>query len=370
MKATVTVLFMLVGLAGCRGELRPDAPDTSSVRETISPEATVAVATAMPVDPHAGLPQRVTPKRSQRPYPLLKQGASFAEVQPWQRLELNPDQPGRLLAVRDSMLIPDDLEVQVATESAPPVPFCGTAAVAMSMDAGPRQNWLVRRVKSLSGQLWQRWFGDEEAAAGPATVTTDPLLHQYRQQVQIDGGRIVLSLAARQTEQGVTVSSELSAQEQMPVLHQMYLERRNCQRAWPDSYQLHGYWQQTPVQAAPGAVRQRVPGSAEGGFVMAAAGLSGRGSGSAGEQTRISLYQSQLQAQSPEPVWQLLGFGAPEGGARAVSGSFGQLRKADALTGAVLVLHIARPVDTRYITQALVFRVRVQTDGRIELVQI
>lgn len=364
----VPVVFVLL-LMGCKTvpEAGTGQPGSEDGPVTMAPPQTWVSDTGvktMAVDVRAGLPERLTPVRKQQPYPVMKQGAAFADARPWLRLQLNPALSGPLAPVLDSPL-PAQISTQSVAASLPPVLFCATGSVAMPMDAGPRQNWVIRQVKSLGEELWRSWFDDEEEAG--ISVEPDPL--SALSGVAFELADVNLLLKGRVDETGLVLSGELTGGGGKPVVHQLYLERRDCQRAWPDRFQVHGYWQEdlSDEVGEPVLVTRK---QGAGGFRLASAGLPSMTDGELSDEEKLSYYQRHLQSEAPEPVWKQLGFLAPEGGARWLSSRFTQLRERKVVEGAVLVLHVAVPVDTRYSTEVLVARLSVREDGTLAFVRL
>lgn len=366
------------GLVACREErVLPSGPEAldlpaalsalvGSSAEPANLPLTSVSARSQPVDLVSGMPARLSPVKRSGPYPLVKSGFAYHKGRPWPQLLLNAAQPGALPTTRRDSLMPVALGQTAMALPAPALLFCATPEVAMPIDAGPRQHWITRQVKSLTGGLWDRWFGDDDRA--PAALLpelpAEPLLDASGQAFLVAERGMKLELKGRLTGQGLIVSSFLQSELQ-PAVHLLYLERRDCQQAWPSLYQAHRFWLAEEDRTAD--YRTSVAQLDRGRFVS---GVKRPAKGVVNKAARLAVYRDQLHTQMPVPVWKLMGAGSPERGPQLLSSHFSKVARVSQVNSAVLVLHVAGAVDTRYVTEPMLFRMQVGEQGKVKFTRI
>ncbi len=372
-KVLIIVVVGSLGLVGCRhDEMKPPAAATmvlpaqpSVLRRAAESEVSIAVARSQPVDLWSGMPVRRASAEKSSPYPLVKAGFAYHKGVAWPQLLLDPALTGELPPATRNSFLPAAIAKTVAALPASPVLFCATPAIAMSLDAGPRQHWITRQVKSLTGGLWDQWFGDEKDSSIVSSPggEAEPLVGLPAQSFLAVGGEVTLQLKGQLTGQGLVVSSDLLSTLK-PALHLLYLERRDCQQAWPGLYQVHRFW--ASEEAASVEYRASVSQADRGRFLpgmkTSAQGLNKEG--------RLAAYRARLLAQAPLPIWELVGAQSPEQGAQALSSYFGKVSQAVQVNESVLVLHVVTVADTRYTTEAMLFRMQVGGRGVVHFTRI
>lgn len=367
----IVVLVGSLGLTGCRhdgiqplaAEVLPAQP--AAIRRAAEPEVSVAVARSQSVDLWSGMPVRRASAEKSSPYPLVKAGFAYHKGVAWPQLLLDPEQAGELAPVTRNSLLPAAIAKTATPLAASPVLFCATPAIAISLDAGPRQHWITRQVKSLTGGLWDQWFGDEKDSSIVLSPggEAEPLAGLPVQSFLAVDGEVKLQLKGQLTGRGLVVSSDLSSTLK-PALHLLYLERADCQQAWPSLYQVHRFWASEERSSVEHriSVLQAKRGRFLPGMKASAQGLN--------KEERLAAYRTRLLAQAPLPIWTLLGAQSPEQAAQALSGYFSGVSQAVQVNESVLVLHVVTAVDTRYVTEAILFRMQVGNQGVIRFTRI
>jgi|GEM_PF-1934980 len=367
-------------LAGCLNRAVVQSPESviqaptgassvvaSRLTEPVNMPVSFVPARSQAVDLVSGMPARLQSVKRSAPYPLVKAGFAYNKGAAWPQLELDLARPGELPVTQRGGVLPVALTQTSKTLPGQGVLFCATPEIALSLDAGPRQHWITRQVKSLTGGLWKRWFSDDDGGSSLLLpdLPPEPLVGSGSQAFTVAGRALELQLKGRLTDQGLVVSGYLQAESQ-PAVHLLYLERNDCQQAWPDLYEVHRFWGAEEDRTAD--MRVRVRQVAAGRFV---AGLGRSEQAAALTRTaRLAAYKAHLKAKSPGPVWKLTGGLFPEQGAQFLSGYFGGVTQVDQLDAVVLVIHVVSVVDTRYTTAPLLFRMRVRGRGEVEFVRI
>ncbi|MCV6589290.1 MAG: hypothetical protein OIF57_09705 [Marinobacterium sp.] len=355
------------------------------------------VAKSFAVDLHSGMPVPVKPaSRRETPYPYLKAPAAFRQPYPWLQLKLDKTIAGRLASADVLEYRPAVKRINVPFASFSADQLCATNEIAMPLDAGPRQNWITRQVSSLAGDLWQRWFGDEGHSRPLLRATEDGLNSLPAETFLAEDRRLQLSLRGVLGSQGLQLSTRLSGAEDQPGVHLIFLERRDCQRAWPDKYQIYGYWSDSADQSGPHKDDQRpvewqksdrhnmekqntaLVLLESGAFqkstfqksIARVAGVSTNIEAGNSRKVRLSRYQTSLLTSAPPAIWQQLGYSSPERGVNASGSHFSGIASSEQLVDAVLVIHIARAVDRRYLTEVMLFRLQVMNNGQIRFRRI
>jgi len=329
------------------------------------------------VDLTSGMPRRLARDRRETHYPMVKDDFIYADQYPWLRLQFDPARLGRLLSVIEPSVEPVSIQHRPLAEAVIPSQLCATAAIAAPLDAGPRQNWVTRRAHQLAGNLWQSLFGDEDVQSMvDANVVPDPLANQPKQRFvpYSEADPLMLDLSGRLLPSGLLINVHLVEARTEPTFHFIYLEHRNCQRAWPDQYQVYQLWEQGAEWQSESDVEPIEPKEHKdlvlGRFVAATLDLSLAESVEDGSDEHVGGYQRNLLSKAPEPIWKQLGFDRPQQGVRALGSGFSAVSAAALGEDAVLVVHIARPLDTRYVTDALLFRVRANEDGVLSFTRL
>lgn len=371
-------LLSCLGLVACREErVLPPGPEAlvvpavpsalvSSPAEPANLSLSPVSARSQPVDLVSGMPTRLSPVKRSGPYPLVKSGFAYHKGRPWPQLLLDAAQSGALPTTQRDPLMPVALAQTAMALPSPALLFCATPEIAMPIDAGPRQHWITRQVKSLTGGLWDRWFGDDDRtpAALLPELPAEPLVGVSGQAFLVAERGMKLELKGQLTGQGLIVSSFLQSELQ-PAVHLLYLERRDCQQAWPSLYQAHRFWFTEEDRTAD--YRASVAQLDRGRFVS---GVKPPAKEAVSKAARLADYRAQLHTQMSVPVWKLMGAGSPERGPQLLSSHFGKVARVSQVNSAVLVLHVAGAVDTRYITEPMLFRMQVGEQGRVNFTRI
>lgn len=351
---------LIAGLCGCQvvGPVGNRVQSQAPVVEAVAVSGVAA--RSQGVNLEEGMPVRTTAVRqSHSPYRVEKSGFAYRPVPLWPALRLAS--VGPLPTVDDPGLLPPPVRVSPVVAPSPPSQICATPAVAGALDAGPRQNWVMRKARSLTQLLWEgfaRETPEQPTIAAGATVVDQGLFNGQR--FRLPGTAVELVLSAQFSDRGLKVTSALVSDETQPVVHLLYLEQRDCQRAWPDRWQVALLWPAVVATGQP--LRVFNPGA--GGFIVQQAPHEKIEGNS--DKARLAHYQRLLLAQAPAPVWQQLGFAEPEQGVQVLESYFSRVAPASFREDAVLVVHVANAQGRRYRTQALVYRVVVNDNGTVQ----
>lgn len=302
-----------------------------------------------------------------RPYPLSKAGFDYGPGRDWPLQEFDPTRPGPLVSVTEPVSPWRD-------------GICATAQAAVPMDAGPRQNWAAKKATALiSGMLGGFLGGGGGGGSEPARPGTvdNPLEKLPRQQFSAMADEMDLELAGQLTEQGLLINTHIDDAPGKPTFHTIYIERRDCQRAWPNRYLVYELWLEwslsvswtrTETQYRNGdQVSQR---KTSGGFNKAGDLLLDKGAIGLNRPGNLDDYQQGVLANAPPPIWQSLGFNGPEAGIRELGSQFNNVNAQHLAEETVAIVHIARPAGERYTTEAIAFRLQPQSNGAVKFIRL
>ncbi|MCV6590068.1 MAG: hypothetical protein OIF57_13755 [Marinobacterium sp.] len=366
----------LLSLTGC-GPTQPQqqtdtakspASDSSGAQKP-APERRARENTAAPANV-SEQSTRNSPFSADAPYPMAKTGFAYGPGRKWPRQTLDPQQPGPLVTVYK----PETDRVGV----------CATAQAAQPLDAGPRENWAAAKAKAVLGSVLGGFLGGGGGSEPPVPDTVDnPLANLPRQHFD-NVGEMELELAGKLTNQGLLINTHIEDAPGKPTFHRLYLERPNCQRAWPQRYLVYELWMEWSLSVSWSRTETRYRNGEQvaqhksaGGFERAGTVLLGHGGqpltagpGADGARRYQQAYQQELLSAAPAPVWQQLGFNGPEAGVRELGAQFGGVNAQQLQDETVAILHIARPAGQRYITQAVAFRLQPQPDGVVRFIRL
>ncbi|WP_027857753.1 hypothetical protein [Marinobacterium jannaschii] len=372
--AALLALGLTAGLSGCAQQqsTRPQPIPKKETPESIDPaQPDGEQIAAKQLADQSDRREPTQAPRSNRPYPVLKSGFNFGPGRDWPRQQFDPNTPGPLLAVTEAQTA---IEAEIAQAG-----ICATAQAAAPLDAGPRQSWAGKKAQQLVGGVLGSLFGrggDDSEPDAPDTED-NPLPANAGQLFSDAAGELELELAGQLTDQGMLINTAIKDAPGKPTFHTIYLERRDCSRAWPDRYLVYKIWLEWSLSVS----WSRTESSYRNGDLVSERKSSG-GFNRAGtvdlDQGRINLnrpenlsdYQKGILADAPPPIWKALGFNGPEAGVRSLGSQFTNVSRNALDQEMVAIVHVARPQGERYTTEAMAFRMEQGADGLLKFTRL
>lgn len=364
---------------------QPDfAPNSSAQTNTAPPNTTAIQAPPAPPQPSPSstlADQTLAAKPPWHPhYANAKSDFSYGPGQPWPKLLVPPTLiPGPLASApggRPVLAITPSTAIGITPsgdlpepEAAQPSP-CANALAASSLDIGPKEAWLSRKLKSaVIGALGKALFGfgrsnddynDEPDA--PPTVD-DPIPASARQTFHDRISDTEMSIAGKLTDQGLLLSTGIESAPDKSTFHAIYIERKDCQRTFPDRYLNYRIWLEWSLSVSWTKTESRYQNDnlvsqtrTSGGFFDSGEINLAEGSVNLADAKIVSEYQQGLLKDLPAPIWQQMGFSSPTSGVRDLGSQFDKVDSATLFNGdSVAVVHVTRVVGGRYVTRALPF---------------
>lgn len=303
-------------------------------------------------------------------YDNAKGDFSYGPGQAWPTLVVPPElSPGPLAEVP----APEPIMIgaasanqteQVAHQQGP----CASELSASSLDLGPKEAWLSTQLKSAAmGALGRALFGsfsgggDEPDA--PPTVS-DPIPKSARQAFHDQLSDTEMTISGRLNDEGLLLSTDIDSAPDKSTFHAIYIERKDCQRTFPDRYLNYRMWVEWSLSVSWTKTESHYQNDSlvsekttSGGFHKSGEFDLAKGSINMTDAKALGEYQQGLLSDLPPPIWQQMGFSSPSSGVRGLGSQFDQVDSAKLFDGSsVAVVHVTRVVDGRYVTRALPFR--------------
>jgi len=301
------------------------------------------------------------------PYPHSKAGFKHGPGRDWPRQQFDPASIGPLAAVTEPM---DPYKNSI----------CATAKAATPMDAGPRQDWVAKKTQQLIGGVISSFFGggggDDYDPPKPPTVD-NPIAGRAGQLFRDNTGELELELAGQMTDGGMLINTSIKDAPGKPTFHTVYLERRDCKRAWPDRYLVYKLWLEWSLSVSWTRTQSNYRNGemvsqkkTSGGFSKSGEHVLDQGRINLNQPQNLTDYQKGLLANAPPPIWQSLGFNGPEAGVRSIGSVFDQVRPEQLNDEMVAIVHVARPAGERYVTEAMAFQMERSADGLLKFTRL
>ncbi len=362
------------------------APNSSAQTKTAAPKTSAIDAPPAPPQPSpssALADQTLAAKPPGHPhYANAKSDFSYGPGQPWPKLMVPTKLiPGPLASApggRTVLAITAATAIGITPTRDVPVPEavlpspCANELAASSLDIGPKEAWLSRKLKSaVIGALGKALFGfgrsddynDEPDA--PPTVA-DPISASARQTFHDRISDTEMSIAGKLTDQGLLLSTGIESAPDKSTFHAIYIERKDCQRTFPDRYLNYRIWLEWSLSVSWTKTKSNYQNDnlvsqtrTSGGFFDSGEINLAEGSVNLADAKIVSEYQQGLLKDLPAPIWQQMGFSSPTSGVRDLGSQFDKIDTATLFNGdSVAVVHVTRVVDGRYVTRALPFTIQ------------
>ncbi|MEH6473937.1 MAG: hypothetical protein V7752_22180 [Halopseudomonas sp.] len=322
-------------------------------------------------------------------YDNAKADFHYGPGQAWPKLVLPPELiPGPLAAAPIAPAVPAAAAIVATTVSTPsittaatsdqPIPDaaveqpspCANELAASSLDIGPKEAWLSSKLKSVAiGALSKALFGfggsDDDYIDEPEAPPTvdDPIPESARQAFHDKLSDTELTISGQLTDQGLLLSTGIESAPDKSTFHAVYLERKDCQRTFPDRYLNYRIWLEWSLSVSWTKTESHYENdnlvsqtSTSGGFFDSGEINLAEGSVNLADAKMVGEYQQGLLKDLPAPIWQQMGFSSPTSGVRDLGSQFDKVDTAKLFNGdSVAVVHVTRVVDGRFVTRALPF---------------
>lgn len=347
------ILPISVALISCTPAQQNTKPQTNTAPANSQPAVSKQAATESKAPVNAG-PAGLDD--------LSKAGFRYSDGRDWPRINFDPTVTGALLA--------EQTPQKTASDS-----LCATAQAAAPMDAGPKQNWAVKKAAGMIGGMLGGFLGGGGGDAEPPRPATvnNPLEKLTSQPFSMPDSGADLQLAGQLTDKGLLLNTLIDDAPGKPTFHRIYLERPDCQRAWPNRYLVYKLWLEWSLSVSWTRTRTQYRNGEQisqqkssGGFNRSGEKLLDQGAINLSQPQNLSDYHRSLLANAPPPVWQQLGFNGPEAGVRELGSQFSDVTAAQLEQGTVAVVHISRPAGGRYTTEAKAFRMKTDATGAVK----
>ena len=245
-------------------------------------------------------------------------------------------------------------QTAAAPVSEPQPAPCANQLAASSLDIGPKEAWLSKKLKSaaigaLSKALFGFGGGAEEEPERPPTVK-DPIPKSARQQFHDSLSDIELSIAGQLSDNGLLLSTGIEDAPDKSTFHAVYLEHKDCQRVFPERYLNYRLWLEWSLSVSwtktestyqdDQLVSQK---TSSGGFFKSGEINLAEGSINLSDPQAVTEYQQGLLQDLPAPIWQQMGFSSPSSGVRALGSRFGPVDPALLLDGEAVAVVPCHP---------------------------
>jgi hypothetical protein len=189
-----------------------------------------------------------------------------------------------------------------------------------------------------------------------------------------------IRIGGKRTEEGVLVSTKIEDAKDKGTFHTVYLELDSCEKIFPAAYWTYELWHEWKLTVSWTVTKETYRDGElvdtdvdEGGWSESGGGLLASSSGFVSLSDPQALeelgrYQRSLLDEMGPPVWQRLGFGAPESGTRSLGTPFEMTPEhLQALQAGRLraVVHVTREADRLYRTVSFPMRVREGEKGKL-----
>jgi hypothetical protein len=289
----------------------------------------------------------------------------------------------------------------VAARPPPEKPaVCGPEYAAAPMVIGKQDSFaklggLVRSTAtSLASRLLSTATGGIVRGGGgrkeKPDLRRDPIKNKHKVEVDDPATDIRLRIGGTLSSDELLLSTRLEKAEGKGTIHGIYIESEDCKRLFPVAYYAYEFWLEwkltvswtrTTTHYEDGKVDRDV---SSGGFSDAGSELLASGEGiiplsdaleGLPEELKgpLSEYQQALREEMGPPVWNRLGFGAPQSGARSVGTPFRPSPEdLEALRGGrmMAVVHVTRERGGLYESVGIPMRIAPGEGGRLDFERI
>lgn len=266
---------------------------------------------------------------------------------------------------------------------------CGGGLAAAALDFGGADAFKTEREGRGAGAALVGALLGGRAGRGKPKLQRDPIGKRGRERFNHPAGvRLSIGGEFDAGGSGLLLSMRVDKSRSKSTFHSVFLERRDCTRLWPTSYEPYGVWGDWSLSVRATKTTSRYRNGALIDRSVERGSWQGRGSGLlslsilsgkelANERLLLDpdrAFTAHLAELNAEPAWQDMGFDEPTGGIRTAGARFdlqpGDLVPAEPNSEVIAVVHLTDVGRAFYRTHGFAFRVSELADGTLSFEQL